>query len=139
MCPHGNYTRCSAEIRLPVTSTAPPASSAHIVQLQCGANLQGPLCAALSDKLHSHIGGAKVDVTVAKTTAADLTVTYMEQNRARDWISGALAWRHRDGRSGQGPVIEHSVMDGTLTAQTLVDYAEQLVMHTEFPLQFNDM
>lgn len=134
MCPPGTLTSCSAAIWLLVTSTASLASPAHIVQLQCGAELQGPLCAAPSDRLRSRFDDATVEVTDAKAAAADLTMTYAEQNRAQDWISGALAWRHHDGRYGRGPVIENSVMDGTLTAQTLAVYAEQLVLHTEFPL-----
>lgn len=134
MIPTRNVPSCTAAIWLLVSGSAALASPSHLIQLQCDASMQHPLCTALSDGLRGRFAEATVEITDNSAAPADLTVSYVEQNRAQDWISGALAWRHSDGRTGTGPIIEHTVMDGQLNAQTLAEYAAQLVQHTEFPL-----
>ncbi len=130
----GHLSSCSDAIRLLITGTAEPGSPAQIVQLQCSRTLRQPLCEALANGLLQKFPGAAVTAADEQQASPDLTLRFVEQTQSVDWISGSLAWQHSDGRSGQGPVIEQSVMDGQLTADDLADYAAQLVQHTEFPL-----
>ncbi|UWQ74251.1 hypothetical protein [Leisingera sp. M658] len=130
----GNLSSCSDAIQLLVTDTSVAGSPVQIVQLQCSGSLQQPLCDALADGLRQKFPGAAVTAADGQQAGPDLTFRFVEQNQSADWISGWLAWRHSDGRSGQGPVIEQSVMDGQLSGDTLADYAGQLVQNTEFSL-----
>ncbi|WP_152615721.1 hypothetical protein [Leisingera sp. ANG-M1] len=132
--PPGKLSSCSAAIWLLVSGSAVLASPEQTIQLQCGAPLQQPLCAALAGELNSRFPGSEVTSADEPASSPGLTLRYVGQNQSPDWISGYLAWQHRDGRNGQGPVIEHSVMDGKLTPDSLADFAVQLVRHTEFPL-----
>lgn len=104
------------------------------VQLHCPPQMQAPLCAALAASLRQRFAGAEVTIAPKHEGSAALALEYVPQHQEQSWISGALAWRHPDGRTGQGPVLELSVMDGPLTDASLEDFAGQLVRHTEFPL-----
>jgi len=130
----GKLSSCSAAVWLLVTGSAALGSPVQTIQLQCSEALRQPLCAALASALLGRFPGAAVSAADGTGAKADLTFRYVGQNHSADWVSGFLAWQHSDGRSGQGPVIEHSVMDAQLTPDSLADFAGQLVRHTEFPL-----
>ncbi|AHD03170.1 hypothetical protein [Leisingera methylohalidivorans] len=130
----GDLSSCSSAIQLLITGTAVSGSPLRIVQLQCSGSLQLPLCEALANGLQKTFPDAAITAADRQQAGADLTLRFVEQSQAADWVSGSLAWQHSDGRSGQGPVIEQSVMDGPLTADDLSDFAGQLLQHTELPL-----
>ncbi|WP_027245574.1 hypothetical protein [Leisingera daeponensis] len=130
----GTLSGCSAAIWLLVTGSAALASPVQSIELHCAKALQQPLCDALADALSQRFPGAAVSAADGQTGPADLTLRYVGQSQAADWISGFLEWQHRDGRSGQGPAIEQSVMDGQLTADSIADFAGHLVGQTEFPI-----
>lgn len=130
----GKLSGCSAAVWLLVTGSAALSSPAQMIQLQCAETLQQPLCTALANELQNRFPGAAVAAAEEPGANADLTFRYVGQAQSADWIAGFLAWQHSDGRNGQGPVIEQSVMDGQLTSRSLADFAVQLVRHTEFPL-----
>jgi len=130
----GKLSSCSAAIWLIVTGSAALGAPVQTIELQCGGALQQPLCDALAADLRQKFPGAAVAAADGRNGGADLTLRYVGQAQAADWISGSLSWRHSDGRTGEGPVIEQSVMDGQLTADSIADFAGQLVRHTEFPL-----
>ncbi|KIC21855.1 hypothetical protein [Leisingera sp. ANG-Vp] len=134
MATPGKLSSCSAAVWLLVTGSTALANSGHTIQLQCDAPLRQPLCEALTVELQGRFPSAAVTAADSFGTGPDLTLRYVGQARSADWVSGYLAWQHSDGRNGQGPVIEHSVMDGQLTPDSLSDFAGQLVRHTEFPL-----
>lgn len=130
----GKLSSCSAAIWLLVTGSAALGSPAQTIELQCGDAMRQPLCDALAGSLRQRFPGAAVSTADGQKAGSGLTLRYVGQAQAADWISGYLAWQHSDGRTGQGPVLEQSVMDGQLTADSLADFAGQLVRHTEFPL-----
>lgn len=134
MTSSGKLSSCSAAAWLLVTGSAAFGSAAQSIELHCGHFLQQPLCEALASELQAKFPGAAVAAAEQTGAKADLIFRYVGQAEHPDWISGYLAWQHSDGRSGQGPVIEHTVMDGQLTPDSLADFAGQLVRHTEFPL-----
>ncbi|UWQ53343.1 hypothetical protein [Leisingera caerulea] len=130
----GNLSGCSAVIWLLVTGSAALGGPVQTIQLQCGKALQQPLCDALAGALSERFPGAEMSAADGQAGPADLTLRYVGQSRAADWISGYLEWQHRDGRTGQSPAIEQSVMDGQLTADSIADFAGHLVGQTKFPL-----
>ena len=134
MPPIGSLSSCSAIAWLLISGSSAFGPAAPAIQLHCTAQMQAPLCAALTASLQQRFPDADVSVVDGHNGAVGLTLRYLPQHQEQTWMSGSLTWRHSDGRHGEGPVIEHSVMDGSLTHASLEDFAGQLVQHTEFPL-----
>ena len=92
------------------------------------------ICEALAQALNAEWPDHSISISADPEARANLTIRYVEKHRANDWLSGHLNWRDADGLSGDGPVIEYSVMDRALTTNDLKPYAVQLVRSTQLPL-----
>ena len=134
MSSFGTLSSSSVAVWLIVTGTCVTGSPAQSIQLHCSAPLQQPLCEALAGSMRQEFPDAAVTKATGQDGEATLTLRYVPQGQTKDWISGYLAWQHRDGRQGQGPVIELSVMDTQMSKDILADFASQLVRHSELPL-----
>ena len=104
------------------------------IVVQCDGAGQVRVCDALVQALHAKWPDHIVSLSTDSEAEADLIVRYVEKHRAEDWLSGALNWHGADGASGEGPVIEFSIMDRSLKPDDLTPYAQQLVHSTELPL-----
>jgi len=109
-------------------------NSAPLIVVHCDAEQQAQVCIALVQALTAQWPDYSISLSPAPDAQAGLTVRYVEKHRADDWLSGYLSWRLADGPSGEGPVIEYSVMDRALTSNDLTPYAVQLVRSTKLPL-----
>lgn len=121
-------------------SSGTPAMSddALRILLHCDAGHEAPLCDALAIALNAKWPDHILSVSVDEDAKADLTVRYVEEHRAKDWLSGHLIWQRVDGLRGVGPVVEYSVMDRALKPDDMAPYASQLVRSIEFPNTDND-
>ncbi|NIZ61989.1 hypothetical protein DL239_13490 [Sedimentitalea sp. CY04] len=108
--------------------------SAPQILLHCNGGKQAMICEALAQALNAEWPDHSISISADPKAQADLTIRYVEKHRANDWLSGHLNWRDADGLSGDGPVIEYSVMDRALTDSDLTPYAVQLVRSTNLPL-----
>ncbi|PCJ07768.1 MAG: hypothetical protein COB16_10110 [Rhodobacteraceae bacterium] len=108
-------------------------NSAPLILLHCDGGQQAQVCDALIQALTAEWPDHNISLLADPNAQASLTIRYVEKHRADDWLSGYLSWQRADGLSGDGPVIEYSVMDRALRSSDLTPYAVQLVRSTEFP------
>ncbi|MFW8635338.1 hypothetical protein [Cribrihabitans pelagius] len=123
----------------PSGGLAPQADAANGILLICGGEEQDQLCQVLADALAEARPDAAVTLCAPEDAAsaapAALTLRYHPQHCAADWLAGVLSWQSSADGSGRGPVIEHSVLDGILTAESLAGFARALVRHSGIPLK----
>lgn len=125
----------ASSVAMLLTAGAPAVgNSAPLILLHCDGGQQTQICEALVQALTAEWPGHSIALSADPDAQAGLTIRYVEKHRADDWLSGHLNWQHADGLSGDGPVIEYSVMDRALTSSDLTPYAVQLVRSTELPL-----
>lgn len=114
------------------SSTSLEASTIPRLHLECEDERQETLCSALQVALVARFPEHSLATQVELDEQADLTIRYVAKHQAKDWQSGHLSWQLADGRTGDGPVIEYSVMDRTLNSDDMTPFAQQLVRSTEF-------
>jgi len=131
-----NIVKLSSVAMLLSAGTQAVGNSAPVILLHCDAGQQAQICDALLQALTAEWPDHAISLAVDADAQAGLTIRYVEKHRAADWLSGYLSWQRADGLSGDGPMIEYSVMDRALTASDLPPYAVQLVRSTEFPPKF---
>ncbi len=131
-----NIAKLSSVAMLLAASSPALGNSAPLILLHCDGGQQAHVCDALLQALTAEWPDHAISLAADADTQAGLTIRYVEKHRADDWLSGYLSWQRADGLSGDGPVIEYSVMDRALTASDLPPYAVQLVRSTEFPPKF---
>lgn len=96
--------------------------------------------AAMCDELAQALAetGARPAVAVTGPAeaqgAARLTLRFVTARFTDNLLSGHLSWRDDAGRTGAGPMVEFTVMDATIAAPMLRDYARQLLRLTDLPL-----
>ena len=134
MAPIKNIAKASSVALLLSAGATTAGNSASLVLLHCDGGKQTEICKALAQALNAEWPDHSISISADPEAQADLTIRYVEKHRANDWLSGHLNWRDADGLSGDGPVIEYSVMDRALTDSDLTPYAVQLVRSTNLPL-----
>lgn len=134
MAPINKIAKLSSVAMLLSAGTPAVGNSAPLILLHCDGGQQAQVCDALHQALAAEWPNHAISLTSDEAAQPSLTIRYVEKHRADDWLSGYLRWQRADGLSGDGPVIEYSVMDRALTSSDLAPYAVQLVRATEFPL-----
>jgi hypothetical protein len=128
---------------IPVSSKTVSSKEFPSIQLQCNAEQQPSLCAALAKALTARTPGREVSTSaVPKTSEAalaqdpqtGLTVRYQEKTRTASWLSGQLFWQVKTGAPVEGPVVEFSVMDRDLQPDDMVPFADALIRASDLPL-----
>jgi hypothetical protein len=118
------------------------------IQLQCNAEQQPSLCAALAKALTARTPGREVstspipetsEAALAQDPQTGLTVRYQEKTRTASWLSGQLIWQVKtgapvEGPVFEGPVVEFSVMDRDLQPDDMVPFADALIRASDLPL-----
>ena len=115
------------------SSTSLEAGTSPRLYLECEGGQQETLCSALLAALDVRFPEHSLTTQVDDDERADLAVRYVAKHQAKDWLSGQLIWLSADGRTGDGPIIEYSVMDRQLNSDDMTPFALQLVRATEFP------
>lgn len=136
MAPIKKIAKASSVAMLLTTGAPAVGNSAPLILVHCDGEQQMQVCDALVQALTAQWPDHSISLAADPNAQAGLTVRYLEKHRADDWLSGHLSWQRADGLSGDGPVIEYSVMDRALISSDLTPYAVQLVRSTEFPPQF---
>jgi len=130
-----NIAKLSSVAMLLTASSPALGNSAPPILLHCDGG-QAHVCDALRQALTAEWPDHAISLAADADVQAGLTIRYVEKHHADNWLSGYLSWQRADGLSGDGPVIEYSVMDRALTLSDLLPYAVQLVRSTEFPPKF---
>ncbi|MDE4134980.1 hypothetical protein PXK00_17860 [Phaeobacter sp. QD34_3] len=144
-----DITRTSATVLLLASAAVADDAAERHVSLQCDAQDRahdmGPMCEALGEALAAAVTGYAFKVMegssgVSKAdeppAEAALTLHFTERGRADSWLSGQLSWSSADGRKGDSPVLEYSVMDRQLNAEDLASFAQQLIRSANIPKHF---
>ena len=96
--------------------------------------------AALCDELAQALAETQIRRTVAVIDSAEtpgaahICLRFATTRFTDSVLSGHLTWRDPAGRTGAGPMVDLTVMDATISAPMLRDYARQLLRRTELPL-----
>ena len=105
------------------------------ILIQCEA---GPvLCAALTQALADHAGGAVVRPVPADGAGAPdragTLVRYHQEDSTGTRVRGHLSWQTGTGPATSGPSLGLTVMDHTIQDHMLRDFAELLVRNSGLP------
>lgn len=118
----------------PAGSATAGSAAAPDVAVLC-ASPEPAICAALAGAIKIRAKDRTVTVVPGETPAKGLlSVRFVEEARRRDLLSGHLAWVDPQGRTGTGPSLEFSVMDGDLGQARLDDFVLQLLAVSQLPL-----
>lgn len=118
-----------------LTAPAIAASETRPIHVACDNQALLPVCSALAQALRDlqPRDVAVINAPVARHVAA-LTLHYTASRNHADAVAGHLVWMDRNGHAGQGPTVELSVTDASVSEDLLAVYAEQLIRLSALPL-----
>lgn len=131
----GNLARWPATVLAFSLGTAAMAGSTpQPIHILCSDIALAPLCDGLRETLAETPAGHEVKVVDVAQSSGVFTLRFVTLKSSAHVLSGHLAWIRRDGETGEGPVIDLSVIDAPLNADLLRDFGRQLASISGIPL-----
>ncbi|THH36735.1 hypothetical protein E4Z66_07245 [Aliishimia ponticola] len=117
-------------------STAAMAGSAASVSIGilCDDPHQTPVCEGMREGLKEMSAGRDVRLVDQASGGLSILLRFVVHKTSAHHLSGQIAWTLRDGATGEGPVIDLSVIDAPLNAEMLRDFGRQLAVISDIPL-----